>query len=224
MKTVLIACSKKWFIDSPKIKEFLELSIKWATSPEEITLEKVKELNPSMILFPHWSWKVDKEIYQNFPCVVFHTSPLPYGRGGSPIQNLILKGFSSAPVNAIQMASNFDAGDIYLSENVSLAGNLSEIFDRISLIIQKMTIKLTTEVILPTPQSGTPLVFTRIDEEKNSLPINSENIEDLYNHIRMLDSPEYEKCHLEIGNYRIEFFNSILSNQEIFTEAKINKI
>ena len=33
----------------------------------------------------------EKKIYENFICVIFHTGNLPKHRGGSPIQNLILK-------------------------------------------------------------------------------------------------------------------------------------
>jgi methionyl-tRNA formyltransferase len=35
--------------------------------------------------------------------VVFHTSELPKGRGGSPIQNQILEGKYTSRVNAIEM-------------------------------------------------------------------------------------------------------------------------
>ena len=67
-------------------------------------------------------------------CIGFHTAPLPYGRGGSPIQNLIIRNFKIAPVCAIKMTNKFDAGPIFLKEKVSLSGNLDAIFNRISLI------------------------------------------------------------------------------------------
>ena len=46
---------------------------------------------PKYIFFPHWSKKVDTKIVNNYECVCFHETDLPYGRGGSPIQNLILR-------------------------------------------------------------------------------------------------------------------------------------
>ena len=51
---------------------------------------------------------------QDLNRIVFHTAPLPYGRGGSPIQNLIVRGhISPAPVCALKMVSGLDEGPIY---------------------------------------------------------------------------------------------------------------
>ena len=39
---------------------------------------------------------------------------LPYGRGGSPLQNLIKKNHKSTMLSAIECQDNLDSGDIYL--------------------------------------------------------------------------------------------------------------
>ena len=57
----------------------------------DLNMKNLKKINPKYIFFPHWSHKVPQIILDNFECVCFHTAPLPYGRGGSPIQNLIQK-------------------------------------------------------------------------------------------------------------------------------------
>ena len=85
----LICNSKNWFTLDEKNKSSLET--KFAAKKEDLTLSFIREFDPEYIFFIHWSWKVEKEIYENFKCIVFHTAPLPYGRGGSPIQNLILR-------------------------------------------------------------------------------------------------------------------------------------
>lgn len=54
------------------------------TKPNELTIEKINKINPRYIFFPHWSWMVSDEIIENFECVCFHSTDLPYGRGGSP--------------------------------------------------------------------------------------------------------------------------------------------
>lgn len=88
---IIICNSKNWFVLNKKVLNTCEvLNI---TKQNELSFERLKNFNPDLIFFPHWSWIVDENIFTNFTCVVFHTSPLPYGRGGSPIQNLIVQGY-----------------------------------------------------------------------------------------------------------------------------------
>ena len=51
---------------------------------------------------------------------------------GKSYSNLILRKFKKAPICALKMTKNLDEGPIYLKENVSLDGKLSEIFSRIA--------------------------------------------------------------------------------------------
>jgi len=37
-------------------------------------------------------WIILKEIFENYEIILFHMTDLPYGRGGSPLQNLIVRG------------------------------------------------------------------------------------------------------------------------------------
>ena len=98
----LIICnSKNWFKLDEKLKSNLEVIM--ISKKDELKKDLIARYNPEYIFFVHWNWKVKKEIYSNFKCILFHTAPLPYGRGGSPIQNLILKGFKKSPVCAIKM-------------------------------------------------------------------------------------------------------------------------
>src|SRR4051812_3973566 len=62
------------------------------TNPKALTVEKLARLRPRYVFFPHWSWIIKPEIYDSFECVVFHMTDLPFGRGGSPLQNLIVSG------------------------------------------------------------------------------------------------------------------------------------
>ena len=72
---------------------------------EDLKLDFIKEIDPDFIFFPHWSYKVDNEIIKNFKCICFHSTPLPYGRGGSPIQNMIIRGHKSTQVCAYKINS-----------------------------------------------------------------------------------------------------------------------
>ena len=87
---IIIACSKNWFLREKKIKKFLELkNVYIIKNKRDLNLKKLARIKPKYIFFPHWSYKVKDKIINKYNCICFHTAPLPFGRGGSPIQNLI---------------------------------------------------------------------------------------------------------------------------------------
>ena len=80
MTKYVIASSKEWFELSESNlnsnKDFIYFEKK-----EQLNIENLEKIEPRYIFFPHWNWLIDEEIYNNFECIVFHTAPLPYGRG-----------------------------------------------------------------------------------------------------------------------------------------------
>ena len=70
---------------------------------DELTLERLDSLKPRYVFFPHWSWKVPDDIVDGFECVCFHMTDLPFGRGGSPLQNLIIRGHSETRFTQAQI-------------------------------------------------------------------------------------------------------------------------
>ena len=58
--------------------------------------------------------------YLTYNCVCFHMTAVPYGRGGSPLQNLIIQGFSSTLITALKMVKELDAGGVYTKRTRSL--------------------------------------------------------------------------------------------------------
>ena len=138
-KKIIFASSKKWFFKSQKVKNFLKNNEAIIISDKKkLNKNIIKKINPSFIFFPHWSYKVNTNIIKNYNCICFHTAPLPYGRGGSPIQNLIKRNYKKTPICALKMSNKIDAGPIFLKKNISLNGNLDQIFERISSTIIKM--------------------------------------------------------------------------------------
>ena len=72
------------------------------TDKERLTLSNLINADPDYIFFPHWSWKIPEEIYNRFNCVIFHMTDLPYGRGGTPLQNLIDRGITETKITAFK--------------------------------------------------------------------------------------------------------------------------
>ena len=157
---ILIASSKNWFNLKKDIQNDNE--VKLISKKDELSLEFLNKFNPELIFFPHWNWVVSEEIYSQYKCIVFHTAPLPYGRGGSPIQNLILNEIKEAPVCALKMTSELDSGPIYTKRTISLDGSLHQILKKINTAINIMIEELIINLPEPKEQVGEVFTFERL--------------------------------------------------------------
>ena len=102
MSEYLVATVKSWNVK--RFKEFTPLLPgKWCLvmSPDELN-RALTRIDPEYIFFPHWSWVVPAEITEKYECVCFHMTDVPYGRGGSPLQNLIALGHKETMNNSIK--------------------------------------------------------------------------------------------------------------------------
>ncbi|MBO8217656.1 formyltransferase family protein [Prochlorococcus marinus] len=217
----LIICnSKRWFKLDKKISANFEVIT--ISEKDDLNFDFISFYKPDYIFFVHWSWKVKKEIFKNFKCIVFHTAPLPYGRGGSPIQNLILSGFKESPVCAIKMEEELDSGAVYSSLNICLEGSLKEIFSRLNKVINKLIIKIIKNNIIPKAQEGKIHEFKRLSYKDNEIP-NDINLEKFYDFIRMVDFEDYKKSYILYGDIKIEFSKAKYRNKSIICNCKITK-
>ena len=108
------------------------------TAPSQLTPAAVAAIDPQWIFVPHWSHWIPDTIWGPWPTVIFHMTDLPYGRGGSPLQNLIQRGHSSTMLTALRCGAGLDAGDVYLKQPLSLHGSAEEIFLRADGLIEQM--------------------------------------------------------------------------------------
>ena len=126
----------------------------------------------------------------------FNTAPLPFGRGGSPIQNMIFKKIKESPVCAVHMTNKIDSGPIYLKKMISLSGNLEDIFVRISFAIIQM-IKILIKKKNSTKKANWESCEIKKEIKKNQSEIKIEkNINEIFDKIRMLDMDEYPNAYI----------------------------
>lgn len=217
----LVCSSRNWFKLSEEISG--KNVVKFIKRKEELTIETVDNFKPDYIFFPHWNWIVKKEIYEKYECVVFHTAPLPYGRGGSPIQNLIMEGIKASPVCAIKMTPKLDAGPIYASSNISLAGDLNSIFSRINDAVNELIVKISSEIPTPIEQVGEPRTFKRLTPGDNEITAGLK-LEEIYDRIRMVDHPDYPRAFIMYGNIKIELCNALIDGDSMEATCLITKL
>ncbi len=189
---------------------------------DKLTLETVEFFSPDYIFFLHWSHLIPKEIHSRFECVVFHMTDLPFGRGGSPLQNLIDLGVKETKLTALKVNEGLDTGDIYIKKKLSLYGTAEEIFLRIGHLIKEMILEIIKKRLTPYPQVGKPTVFKRRKPEQSNISEIKE-LENVYDYIRMLDAPGYPPAFFENDYFRFEFSRASLKSNEVIADVRIVK-
>lgn len=175
---------------------------------------------PRYIFFLHWSWKVPDEITEGHECVAFHMTEVPYGRGGSPLQNLILRGHRETKLTALRMTADFDAGPVYIKLPLNLEGTAVEIYERASRLAVTGIKEIVEKRIQPVPQQGEPTVFRRRTPEESRVPPGLTKAQ-LYDFIRMLDAPGYPPAFIEHEGYRIELCSAKLKEDSLDAAAHV---
>ncbi len=223
MSNYILLSNKSW--NDALFDELKGSSDNWTRirTKEEFTPENLKEIAPDKIFIPHWSHIIPVEIYNNYECVVFHMTDLPFGRGGSPLQNLITRGHNDTKISALKVADGLDTGEIYLKKDLSLLGTAEEIFLRTSLIISEMIKEIVDLDLKPVPQEGTVTEFKRRKKEDSDISKLNE-ITEVYDYIRMLDAEGYPKAYLDMGDFRLEFSRASLKiGENIIADVRIFK-
>tara|TARA_R110002020_G_scaffold378499_1_gene589496 strand:- start:9694 stop:10365 length:672 start_codon:yes stop_codon:yes gene_type:complete len=148
-----------------------------------------------VILFIGWSWIVPDYIVNNTKCICLHPSKLPKYRGGSPLQNQIIDGVENSAVTFFIMDNKLDHGPILYQEDLSLRGNLKNIFANINEIGWKglKYILDNFETLTPREQKHKQsTVYKRRNPEMSEIfltDIKKYTAKDLFNKIRALQDP-----------------------------------
>jgi len=190
------------------------------SSPKKLTINYLRKKNPEIIFFPDWSWIIPNEIISNYKCICFHESNLPKFRGGSPIQNQIIRGITKTKTTAFIMNEKIDAGDIILQKNLSLEGSIQEIFSRMSENDYSLILKIINGKYKRRKQSGKPTAYSRRKPKESELKNLNHSTNYLYNFIRMLEDP-YPNAFIRIGKQKLIFKKAIYNNKKLSLEVKI---
>ena len=203
-------------------REIRQFDVTWyfLAQKEELTKELLEKISPEAIFFLHWSWKVPLEILDRYLCICFHMTDLPYGRGGTPLQNLILRGHQSTQLSMIKMTEEIDGGSIYYKRELSLEGSAEEIYERCSDLSADLIKLFLMEKPIPLPQEGEVYHF------KRRLPHASEikeiaSLSKLYHQIRMVDAEGYPRAFFNHEGLRYEFSKASLNGDVLTALVKI---
>jgi methionyl-tRNA formyltransferase len=221
--TIALACSKLWRRDlAERLATLTGRRCHLITERAELTPQRLSELDPEWVFLPHWSHLVPREVHERWPCVIFHMTDLPFGRGGSPLQNLIARGMYETKISALRCTNELDAGPIYLKAPLSLHGSAQEIFLRATDVIEGMIVRMVSEKPAPQPQKGEVTNFARRAPQDGDLAA-LDSLERVFDWIRMLDADGYPNAFVEVGRWRFEFSRASLRGPHILADVKITE-
>jgi len=204
------------------LRDRLGLDVLRVREKSELDLSRLGAFMPHYIFFPHWSWKIPEEIYERFECVIFHMTDLPFGRGGSPLQNLVARGINETKLTALRCVAELDAGPIYLKRPLSLLGTADEILMRASQLTGEMIEVIVQERPVPQAQSGEPTTFRRRTPQDGDME-SLETLEKVFDFVRMLDADGYPPAFLETEHFKLEFSRASLKPDCVFADVKITR-
>lgn len=222
---IVVAAPNRW--TSAKLEVFRQahkdIEVHAIYDPSGLTYDFLRLVSPDYVFFPHWSWRIPHEIYGSFPCVVFHPSDLPSGRGGTPVQNLIASGAQATKISAIEVVEEMDAGGVLLKRNLSLLGTGEEIYLRMQdTIFDDMIPFILENRPAPVPQRGDVTVFKRRGPAMSRLD-QGMTLTQVFDMIRMLDAEGYPHAFIEVGDLRFTFTRASMKTDGIVADVVITK-
>lgn len=126
--------------------------------------------------------------------IVVHASPLPQGRGFSPLVWQILEGTNIIPLTMITMTEDVDAGDIVAQRNLHFQGHElnDEMRDAMGYAIVDMCFDMAVSDTAPEPkpQSGCPSWYRRRSPADSALDPNK-SLASQFNLLRVVDNDRY---------------------------------
>ncbi len=217
---ILIITKKVW-----SVYNFKKLKKKNFKVSNNLNYTKIKKFNPKIIFFIHWSKIIQKKIYNNFECIQFHSSDLPIGRGGSPIQNQILMGIKNTKITAFKVTKKLDGGPIVLKKPFKLRGTAQEIYIDMEKISLKMISKISKmKKLIYKKQKGKVLIFKRRLENQSEIKTNKiSSTKKLYDFIRMLDAENYPKAFIKLNRFIGRLSNAKYKNQKLLATIEFIK-
>lgn len=225
-RVLLLLSSRPWNEGlAERLSAALRRTVHTISNPAELRLDTVTALDPEWIFVPHWSHWIPEVIWSRWSTVIFHMTDLPYGRGGSPLQNLIQRGHSSTMLTALRCISEMDAGPIYCKEPLSLHGSAEEIFLRADSLIEAMIARIVHENPEAQPQQGDPVLFSRRKPGQSNLEgCPQGDLLAWYDQIRMLDAQGYPHAFLEVQGLRLEFRRVSQRSDGLHADVRITRL
>jgi len=195
----------------------------FVSTRDGLTLDALRAAAPRYVFFAHWSWIVPTEIVDEFECVNFHMTDLPFGRGGSPLQNLVVRGYDRTMLTAHRMTAALDDGPIYAQRELSLDGTAEAVYLRATHVTHEIIAWMIEREPEPRPQVGAVVEFPRRRACESRIADDVHDLDQIYDFIRMLDADGYPHAFIDRGALRFEFRRAARYDGRVVADVVITR-
>ena len=187
---------------------------------DEKIIEKIKEINPDLIVVVAYGKILPKEIIDipKYGIINVHSSLLPKYRGASPIHSAILNGDTKSGVSIMYIEEGLDSGDVILQESCDILENdtLGTLHDKLkdlgAIGLEKALKLIEAEKVEATKQDESLATFVKpIMKEQAKIDWNNTK-EVIFNQVRGLNP--FPAAHT---------FNEKDENIKIYKTEKLDK-
>lgn len=162
---------------------------------DEEVIDKIKEVNPDLIVVVAYGKILPKEIIDipKYGIINVHSSLLPKYRGASPIHSAILNGDKESGVSIMYIEESLDSGDVILKETCEITEDdtLGTLHDRLKELgaigLEKALKLIEAEEVKAEKQDDSKATFVKpITKEQAKIDWNNTK-EVIFNQIRGLN-------------------------------------
>lgn len=227
--SILILSNKQWgYRVYKKLKKnYPNLNFIFCNDSKKLQ-KKINKDKPLKVFVLHWGKLISENLLNKSTFIGFHSSDLPKFRGGSPIQNQIIRGYEQTVLTCFFLNNKLDSGEYIEKKKLNLKGNLGDIFKDLENItfemISKLVFRKKINVKLFNEKKNKGSIYSRLN--KSDLNLNKyDDIRKVYDAIRMVDHPEYDKAYIKLKkNIILKFSKAKLTNNELICKIKLEKI
>lgn len=221
LRNIIFCAYREWAIDVyEEIKSQFSNKFSFYLAKDQSNLESLIDegLTPDYIICIGWSWIIPAKITKKIKVVGIHPSDLPNYAGGSPLQHQISEGITKTKNTLFELNSEIDSGPILAKVNMSLSGNMNDIFNNLTKSSTEL-VKLLLEDKVHNKDLNNQLVIkrqkrlTEKDGELTFEKLSKMSALDLYNFIRCRVYP-YPNAYLEDDSGRIYFLGVDFDHKE----------
>lgn len=196
----------------------------FVSTPKALTRE-LKRLRPAYVFLLHWRTRVEPRVYEEVATVGFHMTDLPKGRGGSPLQHLILAGKRSTVLTAFRVGAEWDAGPVYARQPLLIEGTARDVYLRSAKLAMMMARRIVAEHTVPQPQVGAATHTRRRAPADSLVPFSSALTGvRLFDFVRMLDADGYPHAFHEAPGWRLTFTEAERRNDEVVATVRFTRL
>jgi methionyl-tRNA formyltransferase len=186
--------------------------IETADINDKATRAAMQELKPDLCICPGWHDIIDEAVLE-IPTrgfVGFHSSRLPEGRGGAPVNWSLIAGAEEVWISMFYYSTGVDDGPIIAQKSVPIAerDDVSTVFDRLSWaacdLLSEQREPLQNDAVSAIPQSLGKATYRPRRQPQDGLINWGRTAESLYDWVRAQTSPypgAYTFCN--VGKLRI---------------------